>query len=794
VFALAVVLVAPAGATAALRNPHLQSSCASGFAYGEVVLKNWRVEGCHKTGNEQGSETSREVFKGKVELNGMIVEGSSDLLLTQKSVSRGGRPSLQAHVSRGGSSTKLVLDPKIGTERRRIVLASGSFDFAGGISSLAQDPGLVQAEREGAVPIALAASTPTTNSSATIDLPVTGIPALLGMRLRDEIHGVDVHSGTGAADKGGMEFRVNLSLGEDAPGLLKDWVARVKIETVDGTGMKITGLVFKVPDIAIEGIGGFKDMELTYSESQDEWSGGVFLDLGTLFPSLDFDMSVRASDGVPTSIAAAVDNLNIPVGQTGIVLQSVRAAFDMDPLGFAAGLGATAGPMVAGAAVVRIDGDLAVALEPSFRLDARGRARMLPAGDGQIASGNMHIVLDSAGYLEIGGGADYQVKLLGVGVGAEIDGNGRYATDRNRFNISASATGKLFLGFIGDFDVVRYAAVVSSDGWGACGNVLPFVQAGVGMNWDHGPELIFGCDLSEFNAPVSGQIAQAGNSRSFTLEAGVKTLAVEITANAPEPKVKLTGPGGQSVFTTPATGIRMYGADAAVIAQPGQAMQLAAVRNPAAGRYTLSWPADGPQVTNVRIARDVLPVEAQAAVEKLSGKPGRRRLRLRAIRNLLAGEKIELGLRNAQGIIPVGVPGSADASFDFDDVPPGAYQVVASVVRNGIPLPARTRVLGTYVAKAPPGPLRVAAVANRKNVVTALARVRKGAEAPDAWLYVLRTRKHPFLVKRGKVGKPVTFRVPAGVGGLSVAVAPMLKGRVLKARAVVATVKTPKGR
>src|SRR4051812_26878970 len=78
---LALALAQPAAAE--LRSPHLNDSCANGLTYGEITVGQWRVEGCHKTGTAQGDEKARTIFKGPVELNGMIVEGSSDLIASE---------------------------------------------------------------------------------------------------------------------------------------------------------------------------------------------------------------------------------------------------------------------------------------------------------------------------------------------------------------------------------------------------------------------------------------------------------------------------------------------------------------------------------------------------------------------------------------------------------------------------------------------------------------------------------------------------------------------------------------
>lgn len=777
---LPVLVLGPAGAAgAALRSPHLTESCQNGRDYAEHTFGPWRVEGCTEAGTPQDGETARRRFYGNVELNGMIVEGNSPLVAT---TTRDGDRRIH-RIER--DSSKLVLDPVVLGRRARMVMYSGALDLE--LTTSASNA----APDAGAPPqIARAA---TEGSTGTVDLPVSGIPALLGLRIRDEIEDAKVTSGGAGDDPGSMEFRPPMSLGATASALLRDWEARVKIKTIDGQGMTLENLRFSVPDMDIEGIGGFEDFVIRYNGDRNEWTGSATLDLGELLFSIDLEVRVDGADGSVTRLAGEVDDLNIPVGDTGIFLQSVNALFQPNPLFMSVGASATAGPQFGGLALIEMSGQLDLRLEdaggnPAFRLEVDGDARVFPTGPGsQLATGDMHIVIDAGGFISIGGGARYELLAAGLGISADMGGSGAYSTTDDVFNIEAHATGRLHLGFLGTYDVVRFGAVTSSTGWGTCGNLpgpLFLVKAGIGQDWDRNPELILGCDLSPFEADVPGvRRAQEPSSVPARVVAGTELLAVEATAEGPEPRLSLVDPDGRVVATSTPLGMRAVGGGAAVIAQPGSDVQYFFVRRPRAGTWTVRSEPGSPPVTRVRTARDMPPVRARLAVRRVKGQPGLRRLRATRITGLARGERLELGVRTPAGTMPVGTTSGSSLSATFEELGAGRREIVASVVRNGVPLPPRTRTVGSYTASLPAAPASVGARRAGTRVV-ALARGRRGAEPPDGWQYVLRAGRRKLGLARARPGAPVRFKgVSTRLRGLTVRVQPVVRGRTVRARA-----------
>lgn len=753
--ALSLVVLVPSAA-ATLRSPALTSSCADGFTYEELTAGPWRVEGCHREGRPQAGEQRRERFRGRVELNGLIIEGSSELIVaTSSTVARGAiagpGETLEHTVTRENGT--IVLDPLIGGERKRFVLSSGP------ISYTANTVGDATAETE-----------------TEIGIPVGSSAKVLGMRVRERLRDVRVVRG-GSGQQGGMVMNLPLSLGSGASSLLRDWTTRSRVELRDGQGMQVSDLRFAIGDIVIPGIGGFKDFSIEYGASRNEWSGATTLDLGDVLPRMAFDVSVSAETGIPTRIAATVSGLALPIGSTSIILREVRGSFQQNPLIFGAGLTATAGPQIGVTPLLELSGDLEIKLEPTFRLEIDGSARVLPTGpNDEIARGTSSIVLDSGGYIAIAADVRVQVRVLGIGAGATARGSGAYAWNRDLFNIEAGMTGTIYAGFLGDFDIVRLEAVVSSAGWGTCGELASFIRAGVGQEWGRKPKVFLSCDLSDFTTQVRG--AAAGDRQTFRVPAGARKVGVLITGAGPEPRAAVVGPGGSPIVTTAPLGRRTIGTTASVIAQPGQAQQLVVLNRPKPGLWRVRAGARGPGISDVKIARDLEPIRADVGVRRVTGKPGLRRLAIRRLRGLGRGESVTIGIKTPRGIVPVGAVRGGAVPDSFAEVEPGTREIVAIVRRNGVPNPARTRVIGRYRARLPGKPGSVL-VKRRKTSVLALAKPAPGGEAPQAWQYVVISGGRPIAAARARPGRPVRLTLPAGTGRVSVVARPVLRGRPL---------------
>lgn len=323
------------------------------------------------------------------------------------------------------------------------------------------------------------------------------------------------------------------------------------------------------------------------------------------------------------------------------------------------------------------------------------------------------------------------------------------------------------------------------------------MEAGIGQDWDHNPVPLLGCDLTNFEAhvpdPHKVQAARATGTDTFTVPRGVKKLAVELTADGPEPKLTVTAPNGQVVARTTPTGTR-GGPAGAVVAPAGSNVQYLFAQNPPAGTYTVSSDSDAPQLTGIRLARDAAPLSARASIARVKGHPGRRRVLVNAIKGLSAGDALTIGVQTPAGVMPLGTATGATFSADYDELGPGPRAIVAGIERDGVPLPGRTRVIAKFKGTVPPAAHKLSATRVRKGRrVLALARPGRSAEVPDAWQYVLRTHGRALAVQLAKPGKPASFKVEAYESGLTVSVRPVVLGRALRGKAKTVSVRRRRG-
>lgn len=782
VYLFAIALFAP-DAEAKLRSPQLERSCPAGFTYGEMTNGPWRIEGCSKGVNPQDSgstnETLRVLFSGTVELNGMLIEGSENLIVTKSSPALNqARQSITAgqlttyRVKRGGGST-IVIDREAGGTIKRDEIYHGRVDFSAGSSKKVKD-----------------------KTEFEFDIPVDSGAKINGMRLREPIRGASVVRGgaeqtlspddlraaaTVQTSDAVIEFKGKLSLASSVSSIFRDWTSPNTFKLIDGEGLQTNNIQFRIGEIVVPGIGGFKDFSITYNAVRDEWTGTVDLDLGELFPLLEFGVTVNGTTGALVRIEAQVSGLRIPIGNTGATLREVSGFFEPNPLVFGGGVGATYGPQIRGFYLVEITGTLEIQLEPNFRLEAEGAARVLPTGPNrQLARGTSNILIDSRGLLAVG--ADAQISVdIGGGIGAEARayGSGAFSTRNSRFNIEAGITGELHLGFLGDFTVARIEGVISSEGWGTCAQLLKVLKGGIGQEWNDNVKVFTGCDLSEFSAPINTSVtAAAAGQKQFVVGPNVDKINVEINGAGPEPKAVLQAPGGENVVTTAVLGKRDVGNDVSVIALAGQSKQMIGVKNPKPGIWRVGWGNSGPEVSSIRIARSIDPLTASVSVRD-DGGPGQRRISIGKLAGVAGGERVTLGVKTAAGIVPLGDTTGGAIAANFADQDAGRREIVAIPYRDGIPNPGRMRTLGSYTSRMPGAAKSLKAKRKGRSVkVTAL--LSKGGLKPDAWVYILRSNGKPLAVKRGKPGKNVTFTLPTGAKKLSIAARPVVAGRVLK--------------
>ncbi len=820
---LMVMLVAPSQAAAALRSPQLESRCADGYSYGEERVGPFIVEGCNREGSPEGEEDSRRLFKGTVEVNGLLIEpaeGDNPLVATTNRVREGSLSFNNGYLDRS-ASTRVVLDPLIAGQRRRIVLKTGPLHLDGTSTNESITPGdyteLVGGPLTvGSATLARYESTDSIRGGGVVDpdsderatrhdigrklgttsLGIGGSPALLGLR----IAGLeDVTLG-----QSGARFKMELKLGAAAPALMRDFVGKATIELDDGRGMLVDDLRFRLGYLGIPGVGGLDNFRINYDRDRDEWRGGFLLQLTEPLPDLDFSASVNATNGTPTSMRLAIEPLTIPLGPTGIILDGVRAGFQLDPLILEGGVGLSAGPRIGSYAVLEADADLSLQIDPNFRFETVGSLRVLPtSASNQLARGDVTFILDSTGLIALRGNARFEATAAGVGISARIGGSGAYSTSASVFNIGASATGNLELGFLGSAQIAQLKAVISSDGFGTCGKLFSFISAGVGQNWRRGRlKLMTSCNLGPYRVNVANasqaRRMQAGvRSTPFTVPAGVDQVAVEVRGKQRGVAMRLFGPGDKLIANIPA-GTREVGNDlVAFSARDGVATDVVEsdgdsagpitaylfLRKPAAGRYTLRTLPASPEISQVRVATDadaVDPVQSAEVEERRSGAAGGRRMKVK-VRGLSGtSDSVQFGLERPGGpTVPIGPPVTGDASLDFSDVSePRDQRIVAQVLRDGIPLPGRRADVGRYRGFAPKIDRKVKVKRDGRRLQVT-AKLSRGSARVQAFEYRISMGARKGVFQRS-VGKSLKLWLPKASGKLTIEIHPVVGGKALE--------------
>jgi hypothetical protein len=808
---LAALLVAAPGASATLRSPHLESSCSEGFEYGEYTFANWTVEGCNKVvtatlDHPKGLKASRTLsqpktsraFRGNVEVNGMIVEvpdSGPDLIASL--FDNGSSPDTGV-ISRSQSTT-IVLDPLVNGNRKRFPIYTGSINLT--TTKLTQAP--IPEPTFGSIP-----KTPTNVSTKRverrrkigpaavmgivtdyIDIPTNNNPKIFGLRLRDGIHDAAVRPQNGGIPAT-IVFNAKLALLSDGLSKLLDVNGDTKVTLTDGVGLTVDNLSVKFPDIAVPGIGGLKNMHVKYNGATNVWSGGLKLDLGDLFPILDFETAVDADTGALEYIRTSVDNLPpIPIGTTGIFLDSVQFGFGLDPLFISAGAGATAGPTIAGQSLILLNGNVEMQFEPNFRLEVSGGARVLPSGNGELASGTFNFVYDADGLIAASGDARFEatVPVLDIGIGARIHGSGAYATDGNRFNIKASADGDLILGFLGTYNVAHFEAVISDHGFGTCGKLLGFLSGGIGQDWDNGGLKVFtGCDLKDFDDPIQGTFVHTSavvgtKSRTFPVADGTKKVAVQLTSGQPGPHVTLRDPDGHVRVVTTAGQHEQVDSNTIVVGKPDATQQLIEINKPQAGDWKVEWGQNDPQITALQTAVSAPEIAATATVTTKAGDPpGQRRISITRTGSLPKNRTVLYSVDTPNGLVELGPATSkSKLNYIYPESVTEDHDIVATPVRNGIPIANKRKVIGHYAATVPGHPKSIKKT-RKGDQLTLNAKVADGTEAPDAWQYRVEAPNGNITTYTAKPGTPLTISVPTRIKSVKVTARAVLRGRALQ--------------
>ena len=354
----------------------------------------------------------------------------------------------------------------------------------------------------------------------------------------------------------------------------------------------------------------------------------------------------------------------------------------------------------------------------NFAAGIGGTVSLTPPGIGSITLASAYGLYAAPHYFEFGGclGDDCNgVSLLGVAMiygsvkGAVDTGNGQY-------NIAAGVKGCANFALIGQ-QCIGLNGDASNVGIGGCVTLGPFT-GGLIYEYGSGVTLLgpFSCDLGPITVVVNRSMAVDAGVAHVSTASGAVSL--DLTGHPPSkeiyvygtggsPRLALTGPGGQQLSETGA-GIGVHSGDLVIWPEPKQDQTIVAIKNPAAGEWTLTPLPGSPAISKVAYANGLPPAKISATV---SGHGPTRTLSYRVTAR--AGQVVRFAERGGQVFHILGQAHGTRGKLKFTPTlgPGGHRQILALITLSGGPRP--DIVVGGYTAPAPakagkPAPVRFA--------------------------------------------------------------------------------------
>jgi hypothetical protein len=486
------------------------------------------------------------------------------------------------------------------------------------------------------------------------------------------------------------------SVSVELPQILGGFSGDVAIRATNAHGVRDDGIKLGFKGAVVERL-GLKEGSLALSRSATgafHWDGKVAVDLGRV--ELIVELGIGPGDGY-FRLAGGLDGINRQVYR-GIFLQRLGVSGQRNPLKFGGNIGFSAGPQID----TKIFGKLeAASIDGTYELELGNPLCYQGTGKGRLVIGDLfdtRFRMCSNGLVE----GDYGVRLpasllFGFGVEGRLRG---WIAQNLAFNLEGNPKIEL-----PGPDATGHA-VVSSTGIGACLSVGPSV--GWGYRWgDRRPTFMArSCGIGRWQAARPQAARAAGPGQAFTVRRGQRLAVFSAVGTNAAPIVTLTGPGGERVTATAAG----Y-ADARfrVAQDPSEHISYFAVADPTPGRWQFTPEPGSAPVSAFRSASPHPPVRIRARVRR--GPRRTRRLDYRVAG--LAGGRVRF-VESGAGLRRVlGTTRRARGALRFRPAPglSARRSIVAAVVRDGIPEPARpvARFRARTRRAAPPRRVRIGA-------------------------------------------------------------------------------------
>jgi len=254
-----------------------------------------------------------------------------------------------------------------------------------------------------------------------------------------------------------------------------------------------------------------------------------------------------------------------------------------------------------------------------FSLAIGGTAKLKVPILGEVPLLKAYGLYEYPDYFEFGGGFEFGIGFLSLKGGV----NGFVYPSDGTFNLAAgleACARKIKIGYkIFKVEVspcLKVGGVVSSKGVAVCGVVpIPFpvvgaipVTLGAGYTWGGKLRLmVFSCDYGPYEekSRFARTAAAPAGATSVTLGAGLPAAMIRVVGQGAAPQLTVTDPHGNDLSNN---------ADAMVIEGTEPDVTLIALRNPAAGAYTIAPQPGSPAIAEVATAKGLPALGLKARV------------------------------------------------------------------------------------------------------------------------------------------------------------------------------------
>ncbi len=373
-------------------------------------------------------------------------------------------------------------------------------------------------------------------------------------------------------------------------------------------------------------------IDVSYRHSTETWEGSGSLTIlggGTLAAKVVFtagDLTEASFDYAPPQ--------PFPIGPF-VYLLNIGGGFKTEPVSIEARAGIGGGAAIAGESPVRVDGEFTMTFPRNapahFHLGGTVSILFI-----QVADGFLDFYTN--GYAQFGG-------HYGIDAGAVIfDANLEGSVDGRSGQFYAGLKGKVEICFP-LCEGVGGDIVVSNIGFAACADFGLF-DAGLEFPWEDFDPLILvnpvyaavqaaihvraPCSTKDFRPPDAGPRKAQNGGFTATVPGGLPTATLLVEGDGGAPRVRVTGPNGETLATDAPS-------DAGVVAAPrGINASYAILRRPAAGTWTVT-PLDGsPAIKRVLVSEGYTPASVKARL----GGTGTRRTITYTTKNLNNGQTL----------------------------------------------------------------------------------------------------------------------------------------------------------